>query len=130
VEPQARSIPLKTTRNGQELSELCSISSQGEGEHCQLIARIDGIDRDFLFGNGAATGLALGCSPFPSCPGVTQVSRGLALLYTTSTNMCLGFDTAPVSPGASPGTPTPGGQVEIRLLRAPQVSGFLALLGI
>ena len=70
---------------------------------------IDGIDRDFLFGNGVATGLALGCSPFPSCPGATQVSGGLALLYVTCNNMYLGFETALVSPGASPGTPTSGG---------------------
>ena len=84
------------TRNGQELGKLCLIFGQGESEHCQLIARIDGIDRDFLFGNGAATGLALGCRPFPSLPGATQVSRGLALLYIAFNNMYLGFETAPV----------------------------------
>jgi len=46
---------------------------------CQLTARIDGIDGDFLFGNGRHPPLARECSPFPSCLGTTQVCEGLAL---------------------------------------------------
>ena len=71
--------------------------------------RIDGIDGNFLFGNGAATGLELGPSPFLSHLGATQVSQGLALLYIMSTNMYLGFDTSLVSSVVSPVTLTSGG---------------------
>ena len=80
-----------------------------ESEHCQLIARIDGIDGNFLFRNGMATGLTLGPSPFLSHLGATQVSQGLALLYIMSTNMYLGFDTILVSSGVSLVTLTSGG---------------------
>ena len=38
--------------NRRELSEICSIFVLRKSEHSQLAARIDGIDRDFLFGNG------------------------------------------------------------------------------
>ena len=85
------------------------IFSQAESEHSQLIARIDGIDGNFLFGNSAATGLALGPSPFLLHLGGTNVSQGLALLYIMSNNMYLGFDTSLVSSGASPVTFTSGG---------------------
>jgi hypothetical protein len=42
-----QSIPLKTASNGGELSLGGSTFEWGD---CQLIARIDGIDRAFLFG--------------------------------------------------------------------------------
>jgi len=51
---QTRTIPLKTATNGQQLNELRSIFVRVPSEHCQLAARIDGIDRGFLFGNAAA----------------------------------------------------------------------------
>jgi len=44
-------IPLNVASNGRELSEKCLIFALGESEHSQLTARIDGIDRAFLFGN-------------------------------------------------------------------------------
>ena len=68
-----RKIPLNAASNGQELSEIRSIFERGQSEHCQLTARIDGIDRTCLFGNGAASGLAPGCTPFPSRLGPPQV---------------------------------------------------------
>jgi len=109
AERQIREIPLNAPLNGRELSEICLIFVRVPGEHCQLTARIDGIDRDFLFGTRAVPGLAPGCSPFPSRLGATQVSRGLALRYTNYYNVYLGFDTAFVLSGASPVTLTPRG---------------------
>ena len=57
---ETRKIPLNAGSNGRELSEIRSIFERGQSEHCQLTARIDGIDRAFLFGNGVAPGLAPG----------------------------------------------------------------------
>ena len=74
------------------------------------MSRIDRIDRDFLFGNDAATGFARKCSPLRSHLGPTQVSTGLALLYIVSTNIHLQFDTTPVSSGAVPDTLIPRGE--------------------
>jgi len=73
------------------------------------LARIDGNDRAFLFGNARHPLLAPGCSPFPSRSGTTQVSRGLGLVHNNCAVVCLEFDTTPVSSGASPVTLTPGG---------------------
>ena len=77
-----------------------------------LTAQIDRIDRDFLFGNDAATslGFARKCSPLHLHLGTTQVIRGLALLYITSTNINLGFDTTPVSSSAVLDTLIPRGE--------------------
>jgi len=48
---QPQPIPLNAALSGPELSEKCSIFALGKSEHSQLTARIDGIDRAFLFGN-------------------------------------------------------------------------------
>ena len=66
--------------------------------------------------------------PFASRLGVTQVSRGLALVNILSTNMYLGSDTIPVSPGASPVTLAPGVGVEISSSCVLQVSVCLYTL--
>jgi hypothetical protein len=47
--------------------------------------------------------------PFASRLGTTQVSRGLAPVYTNYHIVYLGFDTAPAASGAGPVTLTPGG---------------------
>ena len=60
-----QAIPLGLALNGQELSKICSIFERRQGEHCQLIPRIDGIDRDFLFGNVAAPLLPPGVQLLP-----------------------------------------------------------------
>ena len=80
----------------------------GGKQASQLTARIDGIDRTFLFGNGAASGVRPRCSPFPSCLGATQVSWGLALLLIYYSNMYLKFKTTPGSFGESLATLAPG----------------------
>jgi len=41
-------------------------------EHCQLTARIDGIDRDFLFGNARGTRIAKAARTIYRRYGVTQ----------------------------------------------------------
>jgi hypothetical protein len=68
----------------------------GAKQVCQLTARIDRIDRTFLFGNVRLPCSRRGCSPFPSRLGVAQVSRGLALVRTNCFIVHLGFDTTPV----------------------------------
>jgi hypothetical protein len=78
----------------------------GAKRACQLTARIDGIDRAFLFGNARLPCSHLGCSSFPSYFGTTQVSRGLALVDTNYFIIYLGFETIFGSPGTSPGTLT------------------------
>ena len=93
----------------------------------QLTARIDGIDRTFLFGNGAASGVRPRCSPFPSCLGAAQVSWGLALLLIYYSNIYLEFKTTPGSFGESLATLTPGFGVKNLLLRVLQVSSYLDL---
>jgi len=60
---QPRPIPLNAASNGRELSEKCLIFALGENEHRQLIARIDGIDRAFLFGNARHPALLVPGSP-------------------------------------------------------------------
>ena len=80
----------------------------GGKQASQLTARIDGIDRTFLFGNGAASGVHPRCSPFPSCLGATQVIWGLALLLIYYSNMYLKFKTTPRSFGEGLATLTPG----------------------
>jgi len=71
---------------------------------CQLTARIDGIDRDFLFGNVRLPLFARGCRHSPSCFGVIQVSEGLALIINNYSDIYLGFLTFFRSPGTVPGT--------------------------
>ena len=87
------SIPLKTGSNGQELSEIRSIFVRDVSEHCQLTVWIDGIDRNFLFGNGRPPCSHPGSSPFPSFLGATQVSQGLALVHTNCYIVYLDFET-------------------------------------
>ena len=62
------------------------------------------IDRNFLFGNAQYPCSRLSSALSSSKLGDTQVSKGLALMYINHPDIYLGFDTAPVSPGASPGT--------------------------
>jgi hypothetical protein len=81
----------------------------GAKRACQLTARIDGIDRAFLFGNARLPCSRQGCSPFPSHLGTVLVSWGLALVRTDHFIAYLGIDTAPESSGAGPVTPTPSG---------------------
>jgi hypothetical protein len=81
----------------------------GAKRACQLTARIDGIDRAFLFGNARLPCSCQGCSLFPSRLGTIVVSWGLALIGTNYFIAYLGIDTAPESSGAGPVTPTPGG---------------------
>ena len=61
-------------------------------------ARIDGIDRDFLFGNARSHG---GCIPSPSRFGTLQASGALALAHSNYPVMCLGSKTNFWSPGIS-----------------------------
>ena len=49
----------------------------GDFRACQLTARIDGIDRAFLFGNGAITA-RLGLHPLPLVIGVSAGELGLS----------------------------------------------------
>ena len=99
----------------------------GGKQASQLTTQIDGIDRTFLFGNGAASGVCPRCSPFPSCLGATQVSWGLALLLIYYSNMYLKFKMTPGSFGESLATLTPGFGVKNLLLRVLQVSSYLDL---
>jgi hypothetical protein len=101
-----RTIPPNATLNGQKSSEICSIFALGLSLHCQLTARIDGIDRDFLFGNARFPSSRLGCSPFPSRLGTLQVSRALALIHTNYYVMYLGSGTNFRSPSISTDTLT------------------------
>jgi hypothetical protein len=79
----------------------------GAKRACQLTAQIDGIDRDFLFGNARPPLPSHpGCSSFPSYLGATQVGRGLAPVYINYFIVYLGFETIFGSPGTSPGTLT------------------------
>jgi hypothetical protein len=73
-----------------------------------------------------------GCSSFPSYLGATQVSRGLALVYTNYYIVYLGFETIFGSPGTSPGTLTSwvGVWGEIPSFVWLQVSTHLYILGI
>ena len=71
---------------------------------CQLIARIDGIDGNFLFGNLQSPQPATGVQHPPSCLGVFQVSRARALVHTNCFIMYLGLVTHFGSPGTSLGT--------------------------
>jgi hypothetical protein len=80
----------------------------GAEQACQLTARIDGIDRAFLFGNARLPCSHQGCSPFPSRPGSILVSWGLALVCTNYFIVYLGIDTIPVSSGTGSATLTPG----------------------
>ena len=84
------------------------IFALGESEHASSPARIDGIDRAFLFGNARHPVLALGCTPSTMRSGVTQVSWGLPQVGTNYSTIYLGFDTTLVSSGASPVTLAPG----------------------
>ena len=107
---ETRKIPLNAPSNGRELSEIRPIFERAQSEHCQLTARIDRIDQYSLFGNGAAPGLAPGCTPFPSRLGTTQVREGLSLLYTNYLIVYLRFVTTPGSFCEGSATLTPGGQ--------------------
>jgi len=49
-------------------------------EHCQLTARIDGIDRDFLFGNACGTRARPGLQPLPLAIGGRTGKLGLSPL--------------------------------------------------
>ena len=91
------------------MSKIYSIFVLGKCEHCQLTTQIDGIDRTFPFGNGAAPVLTPGCTSFPSQLGTPQVSTGLAQLYTNYFILYLGVGTRPTARGTSPVTLTPGG---------------------
>ena len=62
-----------------------------------------------FLGTRMVTGLAPGCSPFPSRLGAAQVGWALALWSTNYFNVYLGIDTALVSSGTSPVTLTPRG---------------------
>ena len=101
---QTQSIPLNAAWNGWELSPQCSIFALAHTEHCQLTARVDGIDRAFLFGNTRLSLLAPGLAHSHSCLGTLQVSRGLALFYNWTIDLYLGPDTTLVLSGASPVT--------------------------
>jgi hypothetical protein len=91
----------KRTRIERDMLNSCP----GMKRASQPTARIDGIDRDFLFWNPCSHA---GCSPFPSRLGVTQVCEGLALVYTNNFNVYLGFVTNFGSPGTGPGILAPG----------------------
>src|ERR1700684_4721704 len=97
-----RSIPPNATSNKRKSSEICSIFALGSSLHCQLTARIDGIDRDFLFGDARFSQLTPGCSPFPSCLGPLQVIMALTLIHTNYYVMYLGSGTNFWSPSISP----------------------------
>ena len=74
--------PVKRDRERTRIERDMLDFRPGARRACQLIARIDGIDGTFLFGNGAATQLAPRVHPFASRLGATQVSWGLAPVYT------------------------------------------------
>ena len=101
-----RAIPLNAASNGRELSEICSIFGRSESDHPQSTTRIDGIDRDFLFGNTRPPCSHSGCNPFPSRLGTTQVRQGLALVYTNYYIVYLGFKTPLGLPSMSLGALT------------------------
>ena len=61
---QTHLIPLNAASSGRELSEICSVFALGQSEHRHLTARIDGIDRAFLFGNAWLPLLAKSLSSF------------------------------------------------------------------
>ena len=77
---QTRTIPLKTATNGQQLNELRSIFVRVPSEHCQLSARIDGIDRGFLFGNARGTRARPGLHPLALAIGGHTGKIGLSPL--------------------------------------------------
>ena len=62
-------------------------------EHPQSAAWIDGIDRDFLFGNTRPPLLVCGLTPSPSQFGTTRVNWGLALVNINYSMVYLGFVT-------------------------------------
>jgi hypothetical protein len=102
----------------------------GAKRACQLTARIDGIDRAFLFGNARIPCSHQGCSLFPSRLGTILVSWGLALVFTDYFIVYIGVDTVPVSSGTDPATLTPRWGVENLLLCAVKVSTYLNTLDI
>ena len=81
--------------------------------------QIDGIDRDFLFGNARRPSSHPGYSAFPSRQGFTQVSGGLTLWYTNYHIAHLGLESLFGSSGASPVTLTPGGGGKNPLIVSP-----------
>ena len=96
----------------------------------QPTARIDGIDRAFLFGNAWSSGPRQGCTPFSSRLEDIRVSRGLALLYILSTNIYLGVKATPGSYDEGTITLTPGWRIEIPSLCVLRVSAYLDDLGV
>ena len=79
---QTRTIPLNAATNGQQLNELRSIFVRVPSEHCQLTARIDGIDRDFLFGNARGTRARPRLQPLPLAIGGHTGKQGFSpLIY-------------------------------------------------
>ena len=103
-----RTIPLKAGSNGRELSEIRSIFVQGVSEHCQLTARIDGIDGGFLFGNARLGVLALGLIHFPFLLGTVPVHGGLTPVQTNCSIVYLGCEITPGLFGEGLVTLTPG----------------------
>ena len=89
----AQSIPLNAALNGRELSEIHAIFGRSVSEHPQSAAQIDGIDRDFLFGNAWQGVLVLGLIHFPFLLGTVQVSEGRALICINYSIVYLGFVT-------------------------------------
>jgi len=77
---QSRPIPLNAASNGRELSEKHSIFALGESEHASSPARIDGIDRTFLFGNARHPMLAPGLHPISPAFGGHTGKPGLSPL--------------------------------------------------
>ena len=98
-------------------------------EHPQSAAWIDGIDRDFLFGNTRPPLLVCGLTPSPLQLGTTQVNWGLALVYINYYIVYLGFVTTLGLFGERLVTLAPGvgqGGVHIPSLLVLQVSNDLA----
>lgn len=73
---RTRFNPLNATSNGRKLNEERSIYALGLNRHCQLTARIDGIDRDFLFGNARFPQVAPGVQPLPLAFGALTGEQG------------------------------------------------------
>ena len=69
---------------------------------------IDGIDRDFHFGNAQHPCSRPGVQPIPLAFGVTQVRLGIALVTTNYSIVYLEFETLPGSFGRCPVTSSPG----------------------
>ena len=74
-----------------------------------LTVRIDGIDRNFLFGNVRLPLFVRGCRYFPSCFGVIQVSEGLALIITNYSDISRVFDLFSVTRHSTGYPRLPGG---------------------